>query len=594
MSLKEYLQQHRLIADGAMGTYFQEKYPKEKEIVEKMNILHPERIKKIHMEYIKSGARLIRTNTFACNTMFFDDESEIKEQIVAAYDVAKAAVKESEKKVFVAANIGPIYEAYFDEAKDILAEYKMICDVFLEKGAKIFVFETLSDLNYIEEVTSYLKEKKDVFIITQFSFDKSGYTKSGIRLERMIQQAAQNKNIDAYGFNCGVEAAHLYQLMKNITFPNNKFITALPNAAYPFALRGKIFYKNNSRYFVDTMKKIADLGIDILGGCCGTNPVYIHEVCHALKHVERREKKVGSLQEFVKKEAKHPLENKFIAKDKVYIVELDPPFDINCEKVLSGAKILKDAGVDLITLSDSPMARTRMDAGLLATKIQNEVDVPVMPHICCRDKNVIAIRSLMLGNYMNGIRQYLFVTGDPISKEFHGKISPVFDFNSINLMQYVKEMNEDLFAKDPICFSGALNYHGANPDAIIRRMKKKIENGCTFFLTQPIYTKEDVERIRYIKENVDTKIICGIMPLVNYKNALFVCNEMPGIHISEDIVNRYDKDMTREEAEEVAIKISLEIAKDLMDIADGFYLMTPFQRASLISSIMKQIKEMED
>ena len=119
----------------------------------------------------------------------------------------------------------------------------------------------------------------------------------------------------------------------------------------------------------------------------------------------------------------------------------------------------------------------------------------------------------------------------------------------------------------------------------------KIAEGCTFFLTQPIYTDADVERIRYIKEHVDTRLICGIMPLVSYKNALFVCNEMPGIHITRDIVYRYDKEMTREEAEAVATQISVETAKKLYDVADGFYMMTPFNRAGLISNIITEIRK---
>ena len=158
-------------------------------------------------------------------------------------------------------------------------------------------------------------------------------------------------------------------------------------------------------------------------------------------------------------------------------------------------------------------------------------------------------------------------------------------------MNYVKEMNADVFAEDPVCYSGALNYHGVNVDAIIKRMQLKIAEGCTFFLTQPIYTDADVERIRYIKEHVDTRLICGIMPLVSYKNALFVCNEMPGIHITRDIVDRYDKEMTREEAEAVATQISVETAKKLYDMADGFYMMTPFNRAGLISNIITEIRK---
>ncbi len=125
-------------------------------------------------------------------------------------------------------------------------------------------------------------------------------------------------------------------------------------------------------------------------------------------------------------------------------------------------------------------------------------------------------------------------------------------------------------------------------------MKRKTEAGCGYFLTQPVYTEEDVERLTYIKERIDTKIMCGIMPLVSYKNAMFVKNEMPGIHVSDEIVNRYREDMTREEAEEVAIELSVEIAAKLYDIADGFYFMTPFNRTGLIARIIEAIRQEEE
>lgn len=176
-------------------------------------------------------------------------------------------------------------------------------------------------------------------------------------------------------------------------------------------------------------------------------------------------------------------------------------------------------------------------------------------------------------------------------RDARGHITGVFDFNSIRFMEYVREMNRDVFAQEPVFYAGALNYHGANPDAIIRRMQQKIDAGCRCFMTQPVYSKEDVERLFYIKERIDAKLFCGIMPLVSYKNAKFVANEMPGIFVPEEIVNRYREDMSREEAEAVATEIAVEIAQDLRDTADGYYMMTPFNRAGLIAGIIQQIRE---
>lgn len=610
MKLQDYLKEHRLIMDGAMGTYFEEKYKKEAGIAELANITAPEKVLEIHREYLESGARMLRTNTFASNTMLLDDIEAVKENVRAGYEIAQRAraefyaEHEGVEEIYVAADLGPIYPVAASQVTDafeqeILEEYKAIVDTFAACGAEVYVLETLADLTYAEAVAAYIKEKSDAFVLVQFSFDKSGYTKSGLSIANMFARVNEIDAIDACGCNCGVAAAHLNQLLTKERFPGKKYVSALPNGSYPYELRGRMVYSNNEKYYTLMMEKIAELGVDILGGCCGTKPSYIKRLSESLKDGERPDRKVFAVQEQPEEEL--PLEEKvselsaFYPKlqreEKVFVVELDPPFGLDITKVIEGAKCLKKVKADLITLADSPMARTRMDPLQLAVKVQNETGIHVMPHICCRDKNMIAMRSSLLGAYMNEIRNFLFITGDPVSRDSRDQITSVFNFNSIRLMQYVSEMNQDVFQEEPVVYFGALNYHGANPAAIAARMKKKMEAGCAGFLTQPVYSEEDMERICYLKQETGAKILCGIMPLVSYKNAMFIKNEMPGIKVTDDIVAKYRSDMTREEAEHVAVETSVEIAERLYDKVDGFYMMTPFNRAGLIARIIESIRE---
>ena len=229
--LIEYLKKHTLFADGAMGTYYGEKYQEDGFLVEKANLLFPERIKEIHLEYLKSGARLLRTNTFAINTGFFATREEMKKHIKAGYRLAEDAkdafLKQCEKagkkkpEIFIAADIGTIYDLGQRDENRVLQEYKFLIDTFMEAGADIFLLETQADIYYIPALVSYIKEQnKDAFVAVTFSFDKTGYTKTGLRLERMICRMCELNDVDAYGMNCGMEAAHMYQMLKNVTFPS--------------------------------------------------------------------------------------------------------------------------------------------------------------------------------------------------------------------------------------------------------------------------------------------------------------------------------------------------------------------------------------
>ncbi|MDF2801362.1 MAG: Methionine synthase (cobalamin-dependent), methyltransferase domain [Anaerocolumna sp.] len=593
MNIKNYLQTHKLLTDGAMGTYYSRLLNNENAVSEFGNLYSKDIVLKIHKEYIRAGAGLIRTNSFAANRQVLNVESEeLKKIIKNSYRLAKQAVKEENERVYIACDIGPIPENGTRSEEEILTEYKEMCDIFLKEGGEIFLFETFSDFYFLKDIVTYVKEKApNSFIITNFCLNKNGFTSKGLSAKTLLKQINDIKEIDAGGFNCGIGSGHMYQILKKLNLPKDKYIFAMPNAGYPEQFRNRLVFMNNEAYFVENMKRIVDLGMDVVGGCCGTTPGYIKNMADKLalsanSHINRTEIE----EELDNTKAIQPNEfyELFSTGKKVVAVELDPPFDASDEVVTSCAHKLKNNNIDIITMADSPMGRSRVDSVLMSLKLSNETDQRVMPHICCRDKNMIAMRSMLLGAYINGIRNVLIVTGDPIPSEHRSSTTGVFDYNSIQLMNYVKEMNREHFKDDPIYYGGALNYARGPIEKVIERMEKKIEAGAKYFLTQPVYSDEDIKRLEIIKSKVDTKILCGIMPLVSYTNANFIKNEITGIFVPDQIVARYRPDMTKEEAEWVAAEITSEIIEKLKDFVDGYYFMLPFNRVSLMDKIRIQ------
>lgn len=596
MNIRDYLKENRLITDGAMGTYFDSR--KSSEIMaEAGNLEAPGLIKEIHKEYLRAGARLLRTNTFAVTKDLFDTEEEVAKCIKSACEIAKEAVEECRKEgilsedepVFIGADIGPVGFEFGRTKEELLEEYLWITDCFLEQNVNCFVFETQAEYEFLSEITAYIKTHSDLFILVQFSFDRTGYTKAGLSISSMIRVMEQEKSVDAYGFNCGMSSAHLSQILSKVEFGGNKVISALPNASYTSMNRGRVVYSNNIPYYAEMMEKLDDMGIRILGGCCGTTPEYIRVLAERLK--SRQLQSLHTKENNADKESviqeENPLLTKLNSGKKVIMVELDPPFDDSADKVLEGAEYLKGKGTDVITLSDSPLGRARMESALLAVKVLRETGMPVMPHISCRDKNTIALRGMLLGLSLHDVRNLLIVTGDPVQKG--DSVKQVFEYNSIRLMNYIKTMNEEVFAEHPFLYGGALNYNGVNKEAIAARMRNKMAAGAAYFLSQPVYSDEDIERIAYLKKETGAKIIVGIMPLVNHKNAVFIHNEMPGIHVSDEIMARYEEGLTRERYEEIAVEVSVDIIKKLGNFADGYYFMTPFNRYRLIQKIINQI-----
>ena len=596
MRLLDKIKDHILLMDGAMGTYYNQQYGTELE-AEEANLVHPEEITAIHKAYIEAGAELIRTNTFAVNYLMFPKQEECKRAIHAAIACARQAVAESSREVEIAASIGPIRQTVTEDDENTIKEYQFLINSMLAEGIRIFVFETMLELKWVQPLSEYCKSQcEESIVIVQFSLNPSGYTQYGFGMKEIIDKLCQMEMVDVFGFNCGVGAAHLRKLLEKQTFPKECMLSVLPNAGYQQELRGRMHYGDDPEYYAKQMERMIPLGINIAGGCCGTTPEHIAALKKVLGGQTPQPKEVveeNADGESVSNAAPTDFISKLERGEKVFVVELDAPFDAQMDKFSKGVYALKENGVDMITVSDSPLARSRADAALLAVYAKRLTDISVMPHVAMRDRNLIGLRSEILGAHANGIRDFLVITGDPVGPDNRGKITGVFDVNSIRFMEYLQHMNEEIFPDQPVYYGGALNYAGNNIRAIADRMRKKMEAGCAYFLTQPIFSEEDVQRVIELKEMTGAKIICGLMPLVSYRNALFMKNEMPGIHVNDEILNRYDPEMSREEAEDTAVALCLDIAEALRGAADGFYLMTPFHRVGLVNRIINAIKQGE-
>ncbi len=593
MNIREYLKKSKLIADGSFGTYYSQKY-KTVDIPEYANITASQRISEIHTEYINSGAKLIRTNTFASNTYSLDCSIEqVKENIKAAYKIAKEAVEQSGKEIFIAGNIGPVPAVFQPDFEAVEEEYYQIAKTFIDEGADILCFETFTQSEHIMPAIKRIKEECNPFIIVQFCVNQYGYSEAGESAERLVSETAFSKCVDAVGLNCGVGPAHMQQILSRINLNNNCFATAMPNAGYPLLVRNRVKYADNPIYFASKVNDMALLGADIIGGCCGTTPDYIREVAKTVDLTPT----VKSDETSANNENEKPVIKKSFfrnadgtIKDKKLIaVELAPPFGADDKKLLEAAHMLKGLGVDVLTFPDSPSGRTRIDSVLMAQKVKNVTGFEVMPHICCRDKNAIAVRSTFLGASINGINNFLIITGDPIPVMARQVVKSVFNFDSVGLMRIADEMNSEALKDSPLTYGGAINQSRRRIESEIKRVQKKMEAGAEFFLTQPVFTAEDAERLRRVKEETGARILCGIMPLVSRKNALFMKNEISGVNVTDEVIERYPENADREDGENVGVELAKEMIAATRDFADGYYFSFPFNRTYLLKRIIQEL-----
>ena len=588
IDVRAHLARKPLLFDGGMSTYYKAKPGTE---CEQGNLLDPAGVRKVHREYLAAGAEAIKTNTFGLPRMAAARQPDWQALARADWKLAAEAAVETGAAVF--ADLGPAPDT---EAAPAGSIYTAVARCFVEQGAKNFLFETLSsDAGVLEAVQAVKAQVPDAFVLVSFAVLPDGYTREGMYSKDLVRRMTESGIVDAVGFNCVSAPGAMRTLVQQLgstALP----LSVMPNAGYPVVTRTQVKYQGKPEYFAKELARIAAEGVRILGGCCGTTPAHIAALRAALDSLPAVEKAAPAVQVSTPEAPTVEKDDAFLRKlnagKKVIAIELDSPKDADLTNYLAGAKRLQAAGADLLTIADCPIARARMDSSLVACRVHRELGLCTLPHMTCRDRNLNATKALLLGLYAEGVREVLAITGDPIPTAERDEVKNVYQFNSRKLAQYIVSLaGEGREMPSPMTVFGALNLNARNFEVELRRAGEKLENGMSGFLTQPVLSEQAVENLRRTRETLGerAKILAGIMPVVSQRNAIFMENEVNGIHVAEDIIEAF-AGLDREQGEALGLEISLKMAREALPYADGFYLMTPFNRVALMERLIARLK----
>ena len=587
--IRELLQTRPLLFDGAMGTYYKVAPGVE---CEQANLTDPAGVLAVHREYLAAGADAVKTNTFSLPRLAAAHTPGWEQLAQAGWQLAVQAAEEMGAAVF--ADLGPAPDT---EAVPAGQVYTAVAKQFAALGARNFLFETLSsDAGLLDAVGAIKAEVPDAFVLVSFAVLPDGYTREGMYCKDLARRMQESGIVDAVGLNCVSAPGAMRTLAKQLggTLP----LSVMPNAGYPVVTRTQVKYQGRPEYFARELGRLAAEGtVQILGGCCGTTPAHIAALRAELDSLPVVEKTAPAEEFSTVKEQTVENEDAFLRKlnagEKVIAIELDSPRNADLTGYLEGAKKLQAAGADLLTIADCPIAQARMDSSLVACRVHRELGLCTLPHMTCRDRNLNATKALLLGLYAEGVREVLAITGDPIPTAERDEVKNVYQFNSRKLAKYIVSLaGEGREMPGPMTVFGALNLNAHNFDVELRRAKEKLENGMSGFLTQPVLSAQAVENLRKSRETLgaDAKILAGIMPVVSQRNAIFMENEINGIHVEDWIIEKF-AGLDRVQGEELGLAISLEMAKAALPYADGLYLMTPFNRVALMERLIGRLKQ---
>ena len=609
-----------ILFDGAMGTMLYSRGIYINQSYDELNVRAPDLVRDVHAEYVAAGAEVLETNTFGANRMKLEQYAladRVREINRAGAELARAAAGEG---VLVAGAVGPLgvrLEPFgptsVDDARSVFREQM---EGLVEGGAHVFLLETFSDLQEIEQA---LLAARDVDasrpVIAQMTIGTDCHTPYGATVED-VARALDAAGADVIGLNCSVGPQAILDAIEKMAQVTRRKLSAQPNAGMPRDIGGRSMYMASPEYMASYARHLIHAGARVIGGCCGTTPEHIAAIAAGIRPLaprnvvtpKRRERsstpKAGAVAAVTDHPGVEPApfaeRSRFAGKisrgEFVTSVEIVPPRGVDATKMLRDVGALRTAGVDAVNVPDGPRAQSRMGALLTSVLIEQQVGIETVTHYCCRDRNLLGMLSDLLGASAIGLRNVLLITGDPPKMGPYPEATAVFDIDAIGLTNLVSGLNHGLDPGGnaigaPTRFAIGV---GVNPAAIdsaheLRRFEWKVEAGAEYAITQPVFDVEQLERFLDSIAHVRIPIIAGIWPLVSVRNAEFLANEVPGVSVPDSIIARMRK--AGERGKEAGVAEGIMIAREMLErvrpSVQGVQVSAPFGKVELALDVFR-------
>ncbi len=602
--LLELLQDHLMVVDGAMGTVLYERGVFIHTSFDSLNLSNPDLVEEIHREYIEAGAELIQTNTFGANRVKLKEyglEGDLEAINRRAAEIAREAAGD---RIYVGGSVGPLGIRIEPFGPTSLGEARAMFREQIEPlvagGVDCIVLETFSHLNEILEALFAARDACDLPVIAQMTCREDGTTLLGTPAE-VFGAALDEAGADIVGVNHSDGPAGVLGAIERLAQVTDRPLVAQPNAGLPRNVEGRNIYLTTPEYLAEYSRNFIKAGASLVGGCCGTTPDHIRAMTGAVRMLKPAHPAL--VQPVVEARLTHyepvpiaersRLAAKIDAGEWVVCTELAPPRGSDPSKVLAAASALKENGVDAINVPDGPRASARMGAEATALLIQQEVGMEAVLHYTCRDRNMLAMQSDLLGLDALNVHNILIITGDPPKLGDYPDATAVYDVDAIGLTNIVQMLNSghDVGGRDLGRPTALYNGVGCNPTAInmeeeLKRYRFKVEAGACFAVTQPVF---DVNQLIFFLErthDLDIPVLAGIWPLLSLRNAEFMHNEVPGVQVSEAVMKRMEAAGDAEAARAEGALIAREILDAVRPLVRGVQISAPLNNYEQVLKVL--------
>lgn len=566
--------------------------------IESLTLTNPELVSDIHRQYVRAGAHILETNTFAANRLALSQYrlgDKVGEICCAAVQLARA---EAGADVYVAGSIGPIKASM---AGDDTSECNETCrsalveqlDALLGAGVDLIVLETFADSVELVDVVRIARTRTSIPIVASMTASRYGTTAAGGSLS-LAATALVEAGASVIGLNCGYGIRAIEGAIEHIVNLGAP-VSVMPNAGFPEQVGGRLHFGASAEYLANEAVTLAQMGARIIGGCCGTTPAHIEAISRKLREKRivmraRVRREIGPVRaDEAFKQGR--LLSSFESVKTPIICEIDPPATLNLDKSLDAIAAVAAAGASAISMADNPLATIKIENLAFAARVRERTKVPVILHLTGRDRNLLGLQSFMLGAHVLGIESLLCITGDPSTQ--HGGPTNVFDANSVGVIKMAANLNrgrnllgKDIGAQTDFSIGAAVNPNNPDFSPQLRHLKNKVDAGARFAMTQPIYEPARIREFIDAARFLGIRVFVGIMPTLSSRTAEYLHHEVPGISIPDALRNSLKQKEDPAYQREAGLDYVKGLIAEVGSSADGFYLIAPHTQPIVLSELV--------
>ena len=634
------LRRRPLLIDGAMGTLLYARGVPQRACLDELVVTRPELIATIHREYIGAGADVVETNSFGANrfrlAQYGLDKLAGRFSRRAA-QLAREARETSGREALVAGSIGPLGPTGRlprPHPGIARAAFREQIEGLLEGGVDLFVFETFDRLELLLSAVEEARRACDLPVVAQMTFAEDLTADDGTTPEAAAR-ALTEAGVDAVGINCGSGPLVCLEALA-CTGPATATVarSIVPNAGLPRRVEGSFVYAAGPEYFGEMVPAMLATGARIVGGCCGTTPEHTKAMRAAIDAMDAsrgpgsavalisgaEEATAGEADPAATAAPRTPriessaggpdvtppsgLARKLADGSFVIMVEIDPPRSIRIDRTIEAARLLKEAGVDAVNVSDSATGRVRMGSMAVAFGIQQRLGLECVVHLTTRDRNLMALEAELLGAHALGLRNVLALTGDPPRIADRPAATAVWDVDAIGLIEIMRRLNngEDaaglsIGQSAGFTIACALDPTAADLEREWSRLERKLAAGASLIMTQPLYSQAQVEAMladaekRFGAGGFPVPVLLGVLPLHSARHAEFLHNEVPGITIPDE--QRAAMHAAGERGAEVGLEMAMNLLAGSDGLVAGTYVMPSFGRYEPAAELVRRLRARE-